>query len=114
MHIGILGPVEAHSPDGKIAVGGPRPRTLLALLAIRVGEIVPLDRLVDELYGSEPPADAANALQGQVSRLRRALGDTSLIEFHPAGYRLALPASQVDAHRFAALATEGRQRVGTG
>ncbi|SMC70712.1 BTAD domain-containing putative transcriptional regulator, partial [Lentzea albidocapillata] len=114
MHIGILGPVEAHSPDGKIAVGGPRPRTLLALLAIRAGEIVPLGRLVDELYGSEPPSDAANALQGQVSRLRRALGDASLIEFHPAGYLLALPASQVDAHRFVALATDGRQALEQG
>ncbi|WP_439661443.1 BTAD domain-containing putative transcriptional regulator [Lentzea sp. HUAS TT2] len=114
MHIGILGPVEARSPDSKIAVGGPRPRTLLALLAMRVGEIVPLDRLVDELYGAEPPNDAANALQGQVSRLRRALGDTSLIEFHPAGYRLALPASQVDAHRFAAVAADGRQALEQG
>ncbi|MFD4641002.1 BTAD domain-containing putative transcriptional regulator [Lentzea sp. NPDC058436] len=114
MHVGILGPVEARSPHGKIAVGGPRPRTLLALLAIRVGEIVPLDRLVDELYGAEPPSDAANALQGQVSRLRRALGDASLIEFHPAGYRLALPASQVDAHRFLALATDGRQALEQG
>ncbi|MEU0881952.1 BTAD domain-containing putative transcriptional regulator [Lentzea sp. NPDC005914] len=111
MHVAILGPVEAHSPDGKIAVGGPRPRTLLAMLALRVGEIVPLDRLVDELYGSEPPSDAANALQGQVSRLRRALGNASLIEFHPAGYRLVLAASHVDAHRFASLATEGQQAL---
>ncbi|MCX2950043.1 BTAD domain-containing putative transcriptional regulator [Lentzea sp. NEAU-D7] len=114
MHIGILGPVEAHSPDGKIALGGPRPRTLLALLAIRAGEIVPLDRLVDELYGSQPPADAANALQGQVSRLRRALGNAALVEFHPAGYRLALPASQVDAHRFVSLAADGRQALEQG
>ncbi|GHH46740.1 BTAD domain-containing putative transcriptional regulator [Lentzea cavernae] len=114
MQVGILGPVEAHSPDGRIAVGGPRPRTLLALLAIRVGEIVPLDRLVDELYGSTPPADAANALQGQVSRLRRALGDASLIEFHPAGYRLALPEREVDAHRFAALAADGRRALEQG
>ncbi|MFI6097079.1 BTAD domain-containing putative transcriptional regulator [Lentzea sp. NPDC051213] len=114
MHVGILGPVEAHSPDGKIAVGGPRPRTLLALLAIRVGEIVPLDRLVDELYGLEPPADAANALQGQVSRLRRALGDAALIEFHPAGYRLALAPDQVDAQRFVSLATAGQQALEQG
>ncbi|MET9224837.1 BTAD domain-containing putative transcriptional regulator [Lentzea sp. NPDC003310] len=114
MQVGILGPVEAHSPDGKIAVGGPRPRTLLALLAIRVGDIVPLDRLVDELYGAEPPSDAANALQGQVSRLRRALGDASLVEFHPAGYRLALTAADVDAHRFAALAAEGGQALEQG
>jgi predicted ATPase/DNA-binding SARP family transcriptional activator len=115
VHVGILGPVEAHSPDGsRIPVGGPRPRTLLALLALRVGDIVPLDRLIDELYGSAPPSDAANALQGQVSRLRRALGDASLIEFHPAGYRLALAADQVDAHRFAALADEGRQALEQG
>lgn len=111
MHVGILGPVEAHSPDGKVSVGGPRPRTLLAMLALRVGDIVPLDRLIDELYGSEPPTDAANALQGQVSRLRRALGDASLIEFHPAGYRLALAPDQVDAHRFASLAVDGRQAL---
>ncbi|MFD9703257.1 BTAD domain-containing putative transcriptional regulator [Lentzea sp. NPDC059081] len=114
MHVGILGPVEAHSPDGKIAIGGPRPRTLLALLAVRAGDIVPLDRLVDELYGDEPPADAANALQGQVSRLRRALGGAGLIEFHPAGYRLVLAADQVDAHRFASLAAEGRQALDHG
>ncbi|MDX8031128.1 BTAD domain-containing putative transcriptional regulator [Lentzea sp. BCCO 10_0856] len=114
MQVGILGPVEAHSPDGKISVGGPRPRTLLALLAIRVGEIVLLDRLIDGLYGAEPPSDAANALQGQVSRLRRALGDASLIEFHPAGYRLALAADQVDAHRFAALAADGQQALEQG
>ncbi|MGW4206376.1 BTAD domain-containing putative transcriptional regulator [Lentzea sp. NPDC004789] len=111
MHVGILGPVEAHSPDGKVSVGGPRPRTLLALLALRVGDIVPLDRLIDGLYGSEPPSDAANALQGQVSRLRRALGDASLIEFHPAGYRLALEAAHVDAHRFAELAAEGQRAL---
>jgi predicted ATPase len=114
VHVGILGPVEAHSAAGKIAVGGPRPRTLLALLAVRVGDIVPLDRLIDELYGAEPPADAANALQGQVSRLRRALGDGALIEFHPAGYRLVLAPDQVDAHRFAALAAEGRQALEQG
>lgn len=114
MHVGILGPVEAHSPDGKVAVGGPRPRTLLALLAVRAGEIVPLDRLIDELYGAEPPSDAANALQGQVSRLRRALGDASLIEFQPAGYRLTLAPDQVDAHRFAALAAEGRRALEAG
>lgn len=114
MHVSILGPVEAHAPQGKIAVGGPRPRTLLALLAVRVGEIVPLDRLIDELYGEEPPSDAANALQGQVSRLRRALGDPALIEFHPAGYRLAIEPELVDAHRFAALAAAGQQALEQG
>ncbi len=111
MHVDILGPVQAHAVQGRIQVGGPRPRTLLALLALRAGEIVPVDRLIDELYGEQPPADAANALQGQVSRLRRALGAAELVEFHPAGYRLALAPENVDAHRFAALAAAGRQAL---
>ncbi|WP_053734758.1 BTAD domain-containing putative transcriptional regulator [Nocardia sp. NRRL S-836] len=114
MHVDILGPVEAHAAEGKIQVGGPRPRTLLALLALRAGEVVPVDRLIDELYGEDPPADAANALQGQVSRLRRALGVAGLVELHPAGYRLALAPESVDAHRFAALAAAGRQALEQG
>ncbi|ANZ38037.1 hypothetical protein BBK82_20215 [Lentzea guizhouensis] len=112
MHVDILGPVEAHTARGRIQVGGPRPRTLLALLALRAGQIVPVDRLIDELYGDRPPADAANALQGQVSRLRRALGVAELVEFHPAGYRLALAPDSVDAHRFAAGG--GRQALEQG
>ncbi|MEU7479121.1 BTAD domain-containing putative transcriptional regulator [Lentzea sp. NPDC042327] len=114
MHVDVLGPVEARTAAGKVAVGGPRPRTLLALLALRAGEVVPVDRLIDELYGEAPPSDAANALQGQVSRLRRALGAAELVELHPAGYRLALDPDTVDAHRFAALAAAGQQALDRG
>ncbi|MEV0582474.1 BTAD domain-containing putative transcriptional regulator [Nonomuraea sp. NPDC050310] len=109
MRLEILGPVRA----GEAEVGGPRVRALLVLLALEAGRIVPADRLIDGLYGERPPEDAANALQSQVSRLRRALG-RELIEHHPAGYRLAVDPLEVDLHRFERLAAEGRRARGEG
>ncbi|WP_449224280.1 BTAD domain-containing putative transcriptional regulator [Amycolatopsis pigmentata] len=114
MWFGILGPVEVCAADAAlVAVGGPRPRALLALLALEAGHVVGTDRLVDGLYGETPPRDTANALQAQISRLRRVLGD-GVIESSPAGYRLAVDPEQVDAHRFARLAREGRQALAVG
>jgi DNA-binding SARP family transcriptional activator len=55
----------------------------------------------------------ANALQSQVSRLRRALG-RDRVEFHPAGYRLVAGPEDVDARRFERLAREGRQALAGG
>ena len=100
MLFGILGPIEAWSADGAaIPVGGPRVRSLLAMLLLDAGRVVSTERLVDGLYGQDPPAGAANALQSQVSRLRRGLGDAgALVEFHPAGYRLAVDQHAVPLH----------------
>ncbi|UGQ13094.1 winged helix-turn-helix domain-containing protein [Yinghuangia sp. ASG 101] len=116
MLFGILGPVEARRSDGTaVAVGGPRVRSLLALLLLNAGRVVPTETLVDGLYGDNPPSGAANALQSQVSRLRKALrdgaGTDKLVEFHAAGYRLAVDPERVDAHRFARLAREGRHAL---
>ncbi|WP_268822479.1 AfsR/SARP family transcriptional regulator [Yinghuangia soli] len=116
MLFGILGPVEAHHADGtEVAVGGPRVRSLLALLLLDAGRIVPTETLVDGLYGENPPGDAANALQSQISRLRRGLRDDAgtdkLVEFHAAGYRLSVDREQVDAHRFDRLVRAGRQAL---
>ncbi len=110
----VLGPVEARSAAGDpVPLGGPRPRSLLALLLLDAGRVVGTDRLVDGLYGDHPPGDAANALQAQVSRLRRKIGDDARIESHPAGYRLAVEPDQVDLHRFTRLARDGRQALTT-
>ncbi|MBW8485520.1 BTAD domain-containing putative transcriptional regulator [Actinomadura parmotrematis] len=114
MRVGILGPVEVWGGDGAISVGGPRVRALLALLALDAGRLVTNERLIDGLYGEEPPAGAANALQSQVSRLRRGLGDASLVEGQAAGYRLVLDRDAVDAHRFERLAQEGRRALDAG
>ncbi|MFJ2768256.1 BTAD domain-containing putative transcriptional regulator [Streptomyces sp. NPDC087300] len=113
MRFGILGPLDVRSPDGTpLDPGGPRPRALLTLLLLDAGRTVPLARLTDGLYGDEPPAGAANALQSQVSRLRKRLGLD--IEAVPTGYRLAVSPEDVDLHRFERLAREGRRLLGTG
>src|SRR4051812_87658 len=113
MRFGILGATEVCSTDGSaIPVGGPRVRSLLALLLLNAGQLVTAERLIDGLYGDEPPAGVANALQSQVSRLRRVLGDAGdLVEFNGAGYRLAVDPEDVDVHRFERLVREGRRAV---
>ncbi|WP_167098383.1 BTAD domain-containing putative transcriptional regulator [Amycolatopsis granulosa] len=111
----VLGPVEVRSAAGNpVPLGGPRPRSLLALLLLDAGRVVGTGRLIDGLYGDDPPGDAANALQAQVSRLRRKLGDEARIESHPAGYRLAVDPDHVDVHRFTQLAVAGRQALAAG
>ncbi|MGN9782135.1 BTAD domain-containing putative transcriptional regulator [Nonomuraea sp. ZG12] len=111
MRFDILGPTEVRDDSGApVALGGPRVRALLALLALEADRIVGSDRLVDVLYGTRPPDGVANALQSQVSRLRRALG-RDRVEFHPAGYRLVADPLDVDAHRFERLAAAGRQAL---
>jgi DNA-binding SARP family transcriptional activator len=99
----ILGPLAVTGDDGSpVPVGGPRPRPLLVLLAMAAGRAVAVavavDRIVDGQYGEHPPPGAANAVQAQVSRLRRALG-ADMIDFGPGGYRLAVDPDDVDAAR---------------
>jgi predicted ATPase/DNA-binding SARP family transcriptional activator len=115
MRFGVLGAVAAWQPDGtQVAVGGPRSRTLLALLALEAGRFVPAERLIDGMYGEYPPDGAANALQSQVSRLRTALKESAPVEFTAAGYRLAVEPDEVDVHCFERLAREGRALLKTG
>jgi predicted ATPase/DNA-binding SARP family transcriptional activator len=110
---GVLGPIEVWSAGGEpISVGGPRPRSLLAVLLLDAGRVVSVDRLVDALYGEAPPTGAGNALQSQVSRLRGRLG--GLIELVPGGYRLAVEPDSVDVHRFVRLADSGRRALAAG
>ncbi|MGW6416875.1 BTAD domain-containing putative transcriptional regulator [Streptomyces sp. NPDC055055] len=107
----LLGPLATADAAGspQPVAGGPGVRALLARLLLDAGRTVPVDRLVDGLYGEEPPAGAPGALQAQVSRLRKALPPGAAVEFTGAGYRLALgdPTAAVDALRFEALAREG-------
>ncbi|MEV6908235.1 BTAD domain-containing putative transcriptional regulator [Amycolatopsis sp. NPDC051071] len=115
MRFGVLGATEVRREDGTLVpVGGPRVRTLLALLALEAGRVVPAERLIDGLYGEQPPEGVANALQSQVSRLRGALKDLAPVEFSPAGYRLAVDRDDVDVHRFERLAAEGRRTLAAG
>ncbi|QTE01144.1 BTAD domain-containing putative transcriptional regulator [Streptomyces cyanogenus] len=115
MRFGILGPTEIHTDDGTpVDPGGPRPRALLTLLLLDAGRPVSVERLLDGLYGAEPPAGALGALQSQISRLRRRLAPHTRIDAVPAGYALAVDPDTVDAHRFARLAAEGRSALTAG
>ncbi|MFF0476774.1 ATP-binding protein [Streptomyces sp. NPDC004284] len=110
----LLGPLTLAGATG--TVGGPKVRALLARLLLDAGRTVPVERLVDGLYGDEPPAGVQAALQAQVSRLRRALPPGVTVEFTPAGYRLAVgdPVTDVDVLRFEALARDGARAAGAG
>ena len=117
----LLGPLEVARGEGPaIALGGPRQRGLLALLLLRAGEVVPSERLIEELFGGEAGDGAANALQSAVSRLRRTLADgdangrDGIVETRPHGYLLHAGPDQVDLPRFAQLHEQGRRLLATG
>ncbi|MDG4787584.1 BTAD domain-containing putative transcriptional regulator [Micromonospora sp. WMMD1102] len=119
MRFGILGATEVYADDGRpLVVGGPRLRALLVLLLLDAGRMVPTDRLLHGLYGAEAPGRAGNALQSQVSRLRQLLSGADrpepLVEFHPAGYRIAVDPEDVDLHRFTRLVADGQRALAAG
>jgi predicted ATPase len=110
----MLGPLEVRADDGGLAdVPGARLRGLLVALALNPGHVVPKASLVDWIWGEEPPADATNALQRLVSRLRKALPD-GVIEGQPDGYRLRVEPDAVDAVRFERLVIAGQARTEDG
>ncbi|MEU7857665.1 BTAD domain-containing putative transcriptional regulator [Nonomuraea sp. NPDC049141] len=92
--------------DQPVEIPGARVRALLARLALEPGRVVPIDVLTAAIWGDEPPAGSANALQSLVSRSRRLLG-AAAIESQPPGYRLALEPDDVDVTRFERLTTAG-------
>ncbi|QGZ47739.1 hypothetical protein GPZ77_04475 [Streptomyces sp. QHH-9511] len=111
----LLGPVGARADDGTPTdIGGVRLRMLLARLALEAGRPVSVDALVDGLWGTEPPAEAGNALQALVSRLRKALRGVGTLESVAGGYRLVARQEDVEAHRFEELAGRGRRELAAG
>ena len=113
MHIHLLGPVEVSSDNGHVALGGPKPRALLAMLALDAGSTVSAERLIDGLWGDEPPPTAAKMVQNYVSHLRKAmaaLGEDDAIATRGRGYQLELGRDQVDAGRFERLLAQGAAR----
>jgi predicted ATPase/DNA-binding SARP family transcriptional activator len=109
MEFGILGPLRVVGPGGEIAVAGAKRRALLAVLLLARGDAVTADRLIDELWGEQPPATAAKALQVHVSQLRQALGDGQPIVTRPTGYAVELAPSALDLERFERGLEDGRR-----
>ena len=105
----ILGPLEVVRDGQVLHLGGPKPRALMAMLAL--GEPVPPDRLIDGLWPEYDEAAPAR-LQVYISQLRKALGDPAAIELRAGGY--VLNAEAMDAQRFERLAREGREALAGG
>lgn len=119
MEFAVLGPLQVHGEHGPVEVAGAKERALLAHLVAAAGRVVPVDELVDTLWGDSPPRSAAKSLQNAVLRLRNALepdrqGTPRLLITEGHGYRLAVPEDAVDAHRFARLVALGRQALAGG
>lgn len=97
----ILGPLEVVIDGVAAPLGGAKQRAVLAVLVLRAGEVVPIDRLVDEVWGTDPPPSAAHTLESYVSRLRQLLNrhGTRLVRRGP-GYAIELGDTALDASRF--------------
>ena len=57
MEFGLLGTLEVRDGDGPLPLGGPKQRALLALLLLHANRVLARERLIDELWGEEPPDD---------------------------------------------------------
>jgi DNA-binding SARP family transcriptional activator len=111
LDIRILGPLEVLVQGRALPVRGRRQLALLALLVLRAGEVIGSDRLIDDLWGAEPPESGATALQVRVSQLRKTLEQADshdLIATRAPGYVLQVEPEQIDARRFERMLAEGR------
>jgi len=104
----ILGPLEVVEEGRPLTLGGPRQRALLAILLTHANEVVSSDRLIDELWGAQPPRTAANALQYHVSQLRKTLGPSEALVTREPGYLIRVGPHELDLLRFEQLVEEAR------
>jgi DNA-binding SARP family transcriptional activator len=103
----ILGPLEVADGEEVLPLTGQKQRALLALLLLDANRVVSTDRLVDALWGEQPPRTAATSLQNFVSQLRKLLGSDVLVT-KPPGYQLRISPRQLDLDRFVQLVEEAR------
>jgi YVTN family beta-propeller protein len=109
----ILGPLGVFVDGREIALGGARQRAILAILLIHRGGAASVDRIIDDLWGDDPPETATKTVQVYVSRLRKLLGADVLVTSR-GGYALASGAAEVDADEFERLLTQGRETLDRG
>ncbi|TFV77354.1 transcriptional regulator, partial [Blastococcus sp. CT_GayMR20] len=110
LRISLLGTCTASSGDVPLDLGGPRQRAVLVVLVLARGEVVPVERITEAVWGDHAPADPAGALQAYVSHLRRRLQPGSAARTRSAvivsegrGYAVRLPPDAVDVWRFERL-----------
>ena len=106
----LLGPVEVHAGGRRLAGGRPQQAVVLAALAVDAGRLVPVDSLIERVWGPVPPPRARQLLQTHINRIRRLLGEAAaegsaaaVVVRRADGYLLELPPAHVDLHRFGQL-----------
>ena len=121
MEFRILGPLQVVTEDRPLEIPGPKLRMLLAALVLEAGRVVPKDRLLEILWGPQPPDGAPATLQSHVSHLRNALepsrtsGQLGIVRAQEPGYVLMVdPHRDVDGGRFEQLAADGQRALAGG
>ena len=109
MEFRILGPLEVVGEHGPITLHRGKEQALLSYMLLHANELLPSERLIDELWDGRPPATAPKILQNAVSQLRKALGDGRL-ETRAPGYVFHLQPGELDLDRFEQLRSEGRNQ----
>lgn len=113
----ILGSLEFCREGKTYGLRAPRQAALLATLVFEANRVVPADRLIDAIWGDEPPTTAKGQLQICVSKLRKVLGgpeaDEIIVTQGP-GYQLRVPEERIDAVRFEQLVMRGRSAAEEG
>src|ERR1700730_2325214 len=109
----ILGSLEVRTREGWRGIGAPKWRALLGALLLRPGQVVPTERLVDELWGDDAPPGARKLASGYVLRLRRLIDDPDgrVLVTRSGGYQLLAAYRDLDAGQFEDLVTAGRKAL---
>lgn len=118
MQVRVLGPLQVCRAGRVWSPGGPKERRLLAVLVIRLGQVVSVDALAEALWDGAPPPSAVKSVQAYVARLRAALAPAGsgggVIRTAAPGYRLDLDRVAVDAYAFMDLVRQARRAVEDG
>lgn len=103
VRVTVMGPLRAWVNGTPVDLGGPKQRSVLLRLVLAHGEVVSVDRLIEDLWAGEPPPKALAALQAYISHLRRVLepgrerrAPARVIVSAAPGYCLRLPDGAVD------------------
>lgn len=114
LELRALGPLEVRRDGSVVAIRSRLRQVMLAVLLVHRGAFVPTSTLAEQLWPARQPASVAKSLQIHVHRLRRLLGDASMVRYRPPGYSLAMPDGAVDVDRFEDMVQRGRAALAAG
>ena len=123
MDFRILGSLEVEDRGRSLPLGGHQQRALVALLLLRANDVVPVDEIIEHLWGAQSPPTATKNVHALISKIRRRLendpagvdpGQNGVLLTRPHGYILTVADGELDLHRFQSLLDEGRRALAAG